>query len=393
MSVYKPKNSKFYLFDFRRGGVRFHGSTDQTEEREARRVEKAEIKKAEAQAKTARKGKDGPMTMTSAAARYFVEVAQHNASAKATNETHSNLHRLVSWIGEDTPIAEITDDTVSRLVARRRGEHRRNAAREQGKGGKKRAPLGLVSPAQVNRSVTQVLRRVLTRARKVWKEPLPDEPNWTAHMLKEPHERVRELRHDEEARLEAVERDDYRAPRLFAQITGLRRREVTDLTWPQVDFDAGVIRVVGKGDKPHALPISPELYALLWPLRNDHKMKVFTYVCRRTRLCPKSKRKFVKGTVYPVTYEGLATALGRSIKKAGLADFHLHDLRHTAASRFQRANKNLRLTQALLNHSSPKMTVRYAHVDDDDMREGLMQAASDTASRRVKSEKKRKREG
>lgn len=390
MSVYRPKNSKYFLFDFQRGGVRFHGSTEQTEEREAKRVEKAEIKKAEARVKTARKAKGGPMTMNAAADRYYVEVGQHTASAA---ETAANLERLVLWIGEDTPIAEISDETLSRLVARRRGEHRRNAAREQGKGGKKRPPLGLVSPAQVNRSVTQVLRRVLTRARKVWKEPLPDEPNWTAHMLKEPRERVRELRHEEEAQLEAVERDDYRAPRLFAQITGLRRREVASLTWPQVDFDGEVIRVVGKGDKPHVLPITPELHALLWPLRGHHETHVFTYVCRRTRLCPRSKRRFEKGLRYPVTYEGLATALGRSIKKAGLVDFHVHDLRHTAASRFQRANKNLRLTQQLLNHSSPKMTVRYAHVDDDDMREGLMQAASDTASRRVKSEKKRKREG
>jgi integrase len=34
----------------------------------------------------------------------------------------------------------------------------------------------------------------------------------------------------------------YRAPRLFAQITGLRRREVAGLTWYQVDFAAEVIR-------------------------------------------------------------------------------------------------------------------------------------------------------
>lgn len=385
MSVYRPKNSSIYLFDFQRGGVRFHGSTGATEEREAKRIERAEIKKAEAHTDSARKKKRAPMAVGTAAARYYTEVGQHAAKPR---ELLKNLDRIVEWIGNDTPIAEVTDEVVSRLVARRRGERRRNAARDRVKGTKKRPALGLLSAAQVNRSFTQILRRLLTRARKVWKEPLPEEPNWTAHMLAEPKERVRELRHDEEGKLESVERDDYRAPRLFAQITGLRRREVASLTWPQVDFHAAVIRVVGKGDKPHTLPITPELQALLWPLREHHPTAVFTYVCQRTRTCPRSKRRFVRGERYPVTYEGLSTQIGRSIVKAGIEDFRLHDLRHTAASRFQRANKDLRLTQTLLNHSSPKMTVRYAHVDEDDMREALIQASLDNASRRTKSRRK-----
>ncbi len=49
MSVYKPKNSPFYLYDFRRGGRRFHGSNRPTEKRQAEAVERDEIKKAEAQ--------------------------------------------------------------------------------------------------------------------------------------------------------------------------------------------------------------------------------------------------------------------------------------------------------------------------------------------------------
>ncbi|WP_455973199.1 tyrosine-type recombinase/integrase [Methylorubrum populi] len=385
MSVYRPKNSSIYLYDFQRGGIRFHGSTGATEEREAKRLEKAEIKKAEALTAANRKKKNAPMTVGTAAARYYAEVGQHTAKA---HELLGNLDRIVEWIGNDTPIADVTDEMVSRLVARRRGDQRRNAARDQAKRGRKHPALGLVSPAQVNRSFTQILRRILTRARKVWKQMLPEEPNWSAHMLAEPKERVRELRHEEEGRLESVERADYQAPRIFAQITGLRRREVANLTWPQVDFHASVIRVVGKGDKPHTLPITPELQALLWPLRGHHPTSVFTYVCQRTRTCPRSKRRFIRGERYPITYEGLSTQLGRSIVKAGIEDFRLHDLRHTAASRFQRANKDLRLTQTLLNHSSPKMTVRYAHVNEDDMREALIQASLDNTSRREKSRRK-----
>lgn len=384
MSVYKPKGSPYFLFDFRRGGHRFYGSTQETERRRAEAVEQAEIRKAEAQVLRDRRARGAPMTINVAAMRYWNERGMHTATAR---ETERNLERLVEWIGPSTPLQDITDDTLAQLVARRRGQAKVNAARVK-RQGKPLGPLGLVSPGQVNRSVTQLLRRVLTRARKAWKVALPDEPNWTEHMLPEPRERVRELRHEEESRLEAVERDEYRAPRLFAQITGLRRREVTSLTWRQVDFGAEVIRVIGKGGKGHEIPITPELHLLLWPLRGQHETHVFTYRCQRTRLCPTSKRRFVKGQVYPITYHGFSTHVRRGLDKAGVADFRIHDLRHTSATRTLRATKNLKIVQKLLNHSSLSVTEKYAHADLDDLRDAMIETATDSAARRMKSREK-----
>lgn len=378
MSVYRPKGSPFYHFDFQVGGDRVYGSTKQKERRLAEAVERDEKRKAQAAAKPKKRGR-GPMTFNAAAGRYWDEVGQHTDSA---DETERNLERLVTWIGPDTPIAEITDDAVSRLVARRRGEYR---------WGKKR--LGLVSPGQVNRSVTQLLRRVFTRARKVWKQALPEEPDWSAHMLDEPRERVRELTYDEEGRIEETERDDYRPARLFAQITGLRRREVVSLTWAQVDFDAEVLRVVGKGDKPHVIPITPALHVLLWPLREHHETHVFTYLCQRTRREPRSGRALVKGERYPITYWGLGSQMRRTLDKAKVADFRIHDLRHTAATRTLRATGNMRTAQRLLNHSTTRVTEKYAHASLDDLREAMKQTASDGERRRTKSRKKSRSHG
>jgi len=56
-----------------------------------------------------------------------------------------------------------------------------------------------------------LLRRILTRVRKTWRIPLAEEPDWAGHILKEPVERTRELRFDEEEAIETVERPDYRA--------------------------------------------------------------------------------------------------------------------------------------------------------------------------------------
>lgn len=307
------------------------------------------------------------MAFDIAAGRYWDEVGRHSAE----RQLETSIARLVDWIGAETPLAEIDDEMVARLVARRRGEPR------QGK-----PALGLVSAGTVNRTVTELLRRILTRARTAWKIALPDEPDWKVHKLREPRERARELSFTEESAIAGIERGDYRPARLFAQATGLRRREVVGLTWPQVDWHAGVIRVVQKGGVPHVVPITPEITEILWPLRDHHRTAVFTYVCARSRVCARSGRRFVRGRRYPITYEGLASYFRRLVARAGVEDFSLHDLRHTAASRTLRASKNLRAVQLLLGHADIKTTTRYAHAMLDDVAEAMAARVDDEAARR-----------
>jgi len=47
---------------------------------------------------------------------------------------------------------------------------------------------------------------------------------------------------------------------------------------------------------------------------------------------------------------------------AGLRDVHVHDLRHTFASHFIMRTNDLPALQKLLGHSTPAMTLRYAHL-------------------------------
>ena len=211
----------------------------------------------------------------------------------------------------------------------------------------------------------------MLRARKFWSVALPNEPHWSTHILTEPRERVRELRADEKRRIEHVESEDYRRVRLFAQITGLRLREVVTLTWSQLDFDLKVIRVVGKGDLPHVVPITAELEALLLPLKGHHPELVFTFVAERTYRNVKAGREYVAGERYPITYAGLSSTYRRAFAKADIKDFRWHDLRHTAATRIMRETGNLKLTSKLLGHASVTTTARYAHVDLEDVRAGM----------------------
>ena len=57
MSVYRPKGSPFYQYDFQWRSHRFHGSTKQTSKREAEKAERVERERAKkhiAQANTAK---------------------------------------------------------------------------------------------------------------------------------------------------------------------------------------------------------------------------------------------------------------------------------------------------------------------------------------------------
>jgi integrase len=62
-------------------------------------------------------------------------------------------------------------------------------------------------------------------------------------------------------------------------------------------------------------------------------------------------------------------AWSRICKAAGLADLHIHDLRHTYASQLASAGFSLPVIGALLGHTQPITTARYAHLFDDPLRE------------------------
>lgn len=374
MSVKKPPHSPFYHYEFKFRGVKFRGTTGATERREAERFERD--KRAEVKAAAAAQAATPSMTLDVAAARYWDEAGQHASEP----DLFGNIERIVEWIGGSTALSDITTELVSGLVARRRGEFVKN--NPKGK---------LVSPSTVNRSFTMPLRRILTRARVDWEIPL-QELRWKSLILKEPKERVRELKLDEEDRLETFERPEFTVLRRFAQATGLRRRDAL-ITWPQVDWDNELIRVVQKGDDPHEIPIAPDVVGLLWKLytaKDRHETHVFTYVALKTRVEPRSKRKIVAGERYPITEEGWASEHGRVCKRAKVVGFRIHDERHTAATRLLRGSGNLAVVRKVMGHKSITTTMKYAHVVDSDIRDAMKARAADEAARRQAYEDRKK---
>jgi integrase len=353
MSVYRPKGSPFYQFDFWWRGNRFHGSTKRTNCREAEAVEREERERAKQRAAAAR-GATASLQIDDVAGRYWSEIGQHHAGA---DNTWRDLGRLVEYFGPTKLLTEISDNDVAKLVAWRRGNRivrTKNALA---------LSPPLVTNATVNRSTTEVLKKLFTRA-KAWGVRFDHEPNWKAHWLSEPQERVRELVGDEGDRLEAETRDDYAPFFEFARASGLRLRECL-LKWSEVDWDARQIRKTGKGGKLVMVPITSPIRAILWPLRGHHREQVFTYIAKRTR------GGRVKGERYPLTYSGVKIVWRRLRKRAGVTGFRFHDFRHDLGTKLLRRTGNLKLVQQALNHADIKTTMRYAHVLTDEVAAAL----------------------
>jgi integrase len=366
MSVYRPKGSPFYQFDFQWRGHRFHGSTKRTNRREAETIERAERERAKQQAAQSNAAK-ASLQLDDVAGRYWTEVGQHHAGA---GNTWRDISRLVDYFGPTRLLTEITDDEVSRLVAWRRG-HRVIRSKM-----KKAEEYPLISNTTVNRSTIEPLKKLFTRAKAAWGVRFEREPNWRAHTLAEPQERVRELVGDEGERLEAATRIDYEPFFAFARASGLRLRECL-LRWPEVNWSARQIQKPGKGGRLVTVPITRAVRAILWPLQGHHPEFVFTYVAQRTR------HGRVKGHRYPLTYSGVKIAWRRLRKRAGIVGLRFHDLRHDLATKVLRKTGNLKLVQRLLNHSDLKTTLRYAHVLDSEVADALEQVTESRKNSRT----------
>jgi len=250
-------------------------------------------------------------------------------------------HVLIPEFGADTPLAEITASRISEHRGRRLAD--RSARRKDAKGQPRK-----LSAASINRPLA-LLRHLLRTARDEW-EVLKDLPR--VRLEREPQGRLRWLTEAEEARLLAACRSS-RAPWLLpivttAMETGMRRGEVLGLTWAQIDLSRGVIRLEQtKSDRRREIPIRQVVYDLLAAMPEPRE-----------------------GRVWPV--RSIRTAFELAVSEAKLdGPLTFHDLRHHFASWFIMRGGRLEALQRILGHATLAMTMRYAHLGPDFVRQEM----------------------
>ena len=141
--------------------------------------------------------------------------------------------------------------------------------------------------------------------------------------------------------------------------SGLRAAELTNLWWPDADFDRPTLAVTEKPDwKPkdyeeREIPLNRTAASAL----REHKFR--RVVMGKYIFCRQDGQKYGRG---------LGLLMCRAFKLAGLGSGGLHTLRHTFATRYLEAGGNLKDLQKLLGHSDLKTTQRYLHADDEQIK-------------------------
>ena len=131
---------------------------------------------------------------------------------------------------------------------------------------------------------------------------------------------------------------------------GLRKDELRRLRWRDIDFEAGTMQLHAKGGKRPTLPIVFEdLLADLNRLYLESGAKRDHYLLFPRRIGNLPSRGG-KGVVReypdrPMQPSTLHRWWKRCLEQAGSADMLMHELRHSAGTSFQRANKDLKLTR------------------------------------------------
>lgn len=347
MSVYRPKGSPYFHFDFQFKGKRYCGSTNLVSRRAAEQYEGRERQKAALPSMA-----KPPITLDEACG-----LRQDYLEAKPSWPTVKPMLEALLSIGANRLLADIHQIDLMRHFAKRRN-------------GRK--------DSSVNREIeeTRSVWRTASKARF----DVGEMPDWGELLYDVPETPPRELSWDEEARLLPEVRSDLADACTMALRSGWRKMEVLKLKWADVDFANAEAKTRIKGGATVKRALTAEMIVLI---ANQPKVGpfVFTYVCQKTKSRYIDKRGRLQparqiGERYPLTATVLRKPWAAAKKAAGIEGFRFHDLRHTAGTRIVRATGNIALAKRALEHKSIRSTLRYAHVLNDDVRKGLDAANS-----------------
>lgn len=135
-------------------------------------------------------------------------------------------------------------------------------------------------------------------------------------------------------------------------MTGARRNEIAALLWDEVDFDHACLRLRDSKTGAKFIPLGGPALKLLSGIE---------HIRRSPFVFPASS-----GAGH---FIGMKTIWDRVRSEAGFPSLRLHDLRHSFASIGLAAGDTLPMIGALLGHSNPRTTARYAHLSDDPKRQ------------------------
>ena len=279
------KRGKYYWIDFTFQGKRYRRSLKTT------RKEVAEQYKAELELKIFRGEfwgiKEIDTTFQQFVTTIYTNYIQTHKSPRTVQTDLGRIKVLIQYFGQYR-LHEITPMQVEKFKA--------DLLKEK-------------SPSTVNRYVT-LLKAILNFAVK--QSVLKVNPLKAISKFKEPPGRVRYLTPEELAKLIEVAPPHLKPIIQVAVFTGLRKSDLLNLKWRDIDFQNRRIKVyVSKTNELRFVPMNDLVQEILQNLPRESEY-VFTY-----------RGKPIKS---------VKTSFQNACIRAGIRNFRFHDLRHTFAS-------------------------------------------------------------
>ena len=189
-----------------------------------------------------------------------------------------------------------------------------------------------------------LVKRVLETAKRRWGVGIPYNPILEIEFPSGSKPRNRRLYDGELERLltaASSQRNIYITPIIeFAIETGMRRSEILNLRWVDVDLDIG--------------------FASLFDTKNGDDRRVPLTKTARDVLAslPAQDER-----VFPISANCVRLAWERTRKKAGITDLRFHDLRHEAVSRFFEMGMSVPEVALISGHKDVRQLFRYTHLN------------------------------
>ena len=143
--------------------------------------------------------------------------------------------------------------------------------------------------------------------------------------------------------------------------TGVRVSELVGLNWADIDFQLGIVRVLGKGSKERIVPIGEVAMQTL----RDYSLEMRQ---KRNLSCKGEAAVFLNNRGGRITTRSVARIVEKQLRKAGIAvQMGPHGLRHTFATHLLNSGADLRVIQEMLGHASLSTTQRYTHLNLDQL--------------------------
>ena len=214
----------------------------------------------------------------------------------------------------------------------------------------KRKRLERVKPATINRELT-LFKFMFSLAGK-WKYTNAN-PVKEVNFLQERQYLMKVLDKEEIKCLINSSTSRLRPIIIMALSTGMRKGEILNLRWSDIDFADCYIYI--KESKSNVMRKIPMNSVIVVALKNIKRENDFVFPGPR-----KSKQ-----------YSDIFYPFKQACKKAGIKDLRFHDLRHTAATLMVTGGVDLVTVKEILGHSSIEQTMRYAHPTPENKRKAV----------------------